>query len=111
MKGYGIQSKLAYSRHREAMYAALNKKAPPASDNLIIAPKPFNEVEKPVEETIIAGVWRKFNENTLKHIRTSDEIHKIMKHGQFIYQIVINNQVMQTYFSAKDAIKDYVIRY
>ena len=108
------KSQISYLRHRDEIFAALGRKPPKADevDTLKLIevkdiPKPPTEVEEKEGNMIIAGVWMKTGENMLQHIQTGAIIRKMVKYGQFIYQVMIDNQVVSTHWSAKEAMQSY----
>jgi len=108
------KSQISYLRHRDEIFAALGRKPPKADevDTLKLIevkdiPKPPTEVEEKEGNMIIAGVWMKTGENMLQHIQTGAIIRKMVKYGQFIYQVMIDNQVVSSHWSAKEAMQAY----
>jgi len=108
------KNQISYLRHRDEIYAALGRTPPKAESvdtlNLIEVkevPPSHNEMAERGENMVIANVWMKTGENVLQHIQTGAVIRKLVKYGQYIYQVVIDNQVVSTHFTAKDAIKAY----
>lgn len=108
------KSQISYLRHRDEIYAALGRTPPKVDevDTLKLIevkdiPKPKTEVEEKEGNMIIAGVWIKTGENMLQHIQTGVIIRKMVKYGQYIYQLMIENQVVSTHGTAKDAMKAY----
>ena len=108
------KNQISYLRHRDEIYAALGRTPPKADevDTLKLievkdVPKPPTEVEDKEGNMIIAGVWMKTGENMLQHIQTGAIIRKIVKYGQYIYQLMIENQVVSTHGTAKEAMKYY----
>lgn len=111
-----------YILHRAAIFAALNRKPPERTINapkekvVLLKPpvKTFNEMaEKEIENNpvIIANVWVKIDEFTLQHIKHDAEILKTEITNGFLYQLAINNKIIESFGNASEAIKFYARKY